>query len=142
MCSLTGVVIVSSLLKNPALANGYSATTLTTAAFSVLPLGRELLSISLIAFAYATLVGWSYFGAQAVIYLFGSSSLKVYRICYLFMIFLGSLLSLPFVFELTDFINALMVLPNVYALLSLKDQIFPQEKKVPFKKRKGTKNLL
>lgn len=123
LCALTGIVIVSSLLRVPSLADSYTATTLTSAAFSLLPWGELLLGISLIAFAYATLVGWSYFGAQAVTYLFGTDCLRTYRLCYLGMIFLGSVLSLPLIWEMTDFINACMVLPNVLALLLLRKSI-------------------
>lgn len=125
LCALTGIVIISSLLKAPSLADTYTATTLTTAAFSFLPFGELILGISLIAFAYATLIGWSYFGAQAVIYLFGETALPTYRLCYLGMIFLGSVLSLPLIWEMTDFLNACMVLPNVYALFSLHRDIRP-----------------
>ncbi|MBQ9767743.1 MAG: sodium:alanine symporter family protein [Lachnospiraceae bacterium] len=123
LCALTGLVIISSLLREPSLAEHYTATTLASAAFSLLPYGELLLGISLIAFAYATLIGWSYFGAQAVTYLFGESSLTVYRLCYLCMIFLGSVLSLPLIWELTDFINACMVLPNVLALFLLRKTV-------------------
>lgn len=125
LCALTGIVIVSSLLRMPSLAASYSATTLTSAAFSFLPHGELLLGISLIAFAYATLIGWSYFGAQAVTYLFGEDSLSVYRFCYLGMIFLGSVLSLPLIWEMTDLINACMVLPNVAALFLLRKKVLP-----------------
>ena len=125
LCALTGIVIVSSLLRFPSLAENYTATTLTNAAFSLLPFGEPLLGISLIAFAYATLIGWSYFGAQAVHYLFGNNALTTYRLCYLGMIFLGSLLSLPLIWELTDFLNACMVLPNVFALFYLHRTIQP-----------------
>ena len=125
LCALTGIVIVSSLLRFPSLAKGYSATTLTSAAFSILPCGELLLGISLISFAYATLIGWSHFGAQAVTYLFGEDALKTYRICYLGMIFLGSVLSLPLIWEMTDFINACMVLPNVLTLFLLHRDIRP-----------------
>lgn len=123
LCALTGIVIISSLLRVPSLAGQYTATTLTSAAFSLLPCGELLLGISLIAFAYATLIGWSYFGAQAVSYLFGETALPVYRICYLGMIFLGSILSLPLIWELTDFINACMVLPNITALFLLRGSV-------------------
>lgn len=125
LCALTGIVIVSTLLREPALAFSYTPTTLTSAAFSLLPCGELILGISLIAFAYATLVGWSYFGAQAVHYLFGNNALATYRLCYLGMIFLGSLLSLPLIWELTDFLNACMVLPNVFALFALHRTIQP-----------------
>lgn len=125
LCALTGIVIVSSLLRFPSLAENVSSTELTGAAFSLLPGGKIFLGISLIAFAYATLIGWSYFGAQAVIYLFGESSLQTYRLCYLGMIFIGCILSLPLIWELTDFINACMVIPNITALLLLRKSIRP-----------------
>ena len=125
LCALTGVVIISSLLRVPDLATSYTATTLTSAAFSLLPCGKLILGISLIAFAYATLIGWSYFGAQAVLYLFGTTALPTYRLCYLGMVFLGSVLSLPFIWEMTDFINACMVLPNIFALFFLWRDILP-----------------
>ncbi|MDD6035092.1 MAG: amino acid carrier protein [Lachnospiraceae bacterium] len=125
LCALTGIVIISSLLREPSLAEAYTATTLTSAAFSFLPFGEILLGISLICFAYATLIGWSYFGAQAVTYLFGTGALSTYRICYLGMIFIGSVLSLPLIWEMTDFINACMVLPNICALFLLRDRIKP-----------------
>jgi len=125
LCALTGIVIISSLLRTPSLGESYTATTLTGAAFSLLPFGEVILGISLIAFAYATLIGWSYFGAQAVTYLFGNNTLRTYRFCYLGMIFLGSVLSLPLIWEMTDFINACMVLPNVFALFLLRRDILP-----------------
>lgn len=123
LCALTGIVIISSLLRAPVLAEHYTATTLTSAAFSLLPGGKLLLGISLIAFAYATLIGWSYFGVQAVTYLFGEQSHTIYRLCYLCMVFLGSILSLPLIWELTDFINACMVLPNILALFLLRRSV-------------------
>lgn len=125
LCALTGILIVSSLLRNPSLTGAYTATTLTSAAFSLLPFGKVILSFSLIAFAYATLIGWSYFGAQGVQYLFGMDSLKTYRLCYLCMIFIGSVLSLPLIWEMTDFINACMALPNVFVLFFLRRKIQP-----------------
>ena len=125
LCALTGILIVSSLLRNPSLAEAYTATTLTSAAFSLLPFGEVILSFSLIAFAYATLIGWSYFGAQGAQYLFGRESLKTYRLCYLGMIFIGSVMSLPLIWEMTDFINACMAIPNVFALFLLRREIQP-----------------
>lgn len=125
LCALTGIVIISTLLRTPSLASAYTATTLTSAAFSLLPGGELLLGISLIAFAYATLIGWSYFGSQGAVYLFGEGSLPTYRICYLGMIYLGAILSLPLIWEITDFINACMVVPNVITLFLLRKKITP-----------------
>ncbi len=125
MCAITGLVIVSNLLKNPSSADGYSFAELTTAAFTPIPFGRTVLGISLIAFAIATLIGWSYFGEKAVEYLFGKSGINTYRLCYIVMIFVGSVMSLKLVWELTDFVNAFMAIPNLLCLLVLRKKIVP-----------------
>jgi AGCS family alanine or glycine:cation symporter len=129
MCAITGLVIVSNLLKNPSSVKGYSFTELTTAAFSPLPFGRSALGISLIAFAIATLIGWSYFGEKAAEYLFGKSGINTYRLCYIIMIFVGSIMSLKLVWELTDFVNAFMAVPNLICLIILRKKILPYNQK-------------
>ncbi|MDF2941179.1 MAG: hypothetical protein K0S01_37 [Herbinix sp.] len=125
MCAITGLVIVTNLLKNPASAKGYSFAELTTAAFDAIPFGNIFLGLSLIAFAVATLIGWSYFGEKAVEYLFGKSGISTYRLCYILMIFIGSILSLELVWEMTDLVNAFMALPNLICLFFLRKQILP-----------------
>lgn len=125
MCAITGLVIVTNLLKSPSSVEGYSFAELTTAAFAPIPFGRTILGISLIAFAIATLIGWSYFGEKAVEYLFGKSGINTYRICYIIMIFVGSVMSLDLVWELTDFVNAFMAIPNIICLLALRNKIIP-----------------
>lgn len=128
MCAITGLVIVTNLLKHPASAEGYSFAELTTAAFDALPFGDQILGLSLIAFAIATLIGWSYFGEKAVEYLFGKTGISTYRICYIVMIFIGSIMSLELVWELTDLVNAFMALPNLICLLLLRKLITPYQR--------------
>lgn len=128
MCAITGLVIVSNLIKNPLSTKGYSFAELTTAAFLSIPYGRTVLGISLIAFAIATLIGWSYFGEKSVEYLFGKASINTYRLCYMIMIFVGSIMSLKLVWELTDFVNAFMAIPNLICLIALRKKITPYNK--------------
>jgi AGCS family alanine or glycine:cation symporter len=116
MCGITGLVIVSNILKNPLSAKGASASELTTIAFEQIPFGGYILGLSIIAFATATLIGWSYFGEKAVVYLFGKEGIGTYRICYIVMIFVGAILSLEFVWELSDLLNAFMIIPNVLSI--------------------------
>lgn len=124
MCAITGLVIVSNILKNPESIKGLSSAELTTAAFAQIPYaGSIMLGISIISFASATLIGWSYFGEKAVDYLFGKKGIGAYRVCYIVMIFVGSILSLDFVWELSDLINAFMILPNIVSLLFLYKKI-------------------
>lgn len=123
MCAITGLVIVCNIIKDPLSVKGASASELTTIAFQQIPFGGYILGFSIIAFAAATLIGWSYFGEKAVVYLFGKEGIGTYRICYIVMIFVGAILSLEFVWELSDLINAFMIIPNVLSIWLLFKQI-------------------
>ena len=124
MCALTGLIIVSTIIRDPTLIDGLSMSELTTAAFSLLPfLGVGMLRVSLLCFAIATLIGWSYFGEKAVVYLFGTKGIGIYRLVYIMIIFFGSIMSLKLVWESSDLINALMMLPNLIALFFLRSKI-------------------
>lgn len=120
MCLLSGLVIVSNLLLHPESTQGVNEAGLTEAAFSYLPiLGNVFLSLCLVAFAITTLIGWSYLGEQAYRYVTGNKGIFIYKVAYIVMIYVGAVLPLNLVWECTDLINALMVLPNVAALFLL-----------------------
>lgn len=120
MCAITGLVIVSTIIKNPKSIEGYSFAEYTTAAFDQIPyVGTTILGISIICFAMATLIGWSYFGEKAVHYLVGPKGISYYHLVYMVAIFVGSILSLELVWDMTDTFNALMALPNILVLLLL-----------------------
>lgn len=124
MCALTGIAILSTALTAPESLAGFSMNDLTHAAFLRLSAGGpKLLNLCLMAFAFATLVGWSYFGEKAVLYLTGERGLYPYKTGYLVMIFLGSILSMSFIWQLTDFANLGMALPNLFALFYLRKEV-------------------
>ena len=79
-----------------------------------------LLGISLILFAFATLVGWSYFGKSAMEYLHPTGNGNGFILVYILMIFVGGIVSLEFVWETADLLNAFMVIPNLIALFALR----------------------
>ncbi len=120
MCLVTGLVIVSNMLYDPASVKGVPETGLTAAAFGHLPyVGDAFLTISLAAFAVTTLIGWSYFGEKATEYLLGKKGIPLYKLGYILMIYFGAIIPMRLVWESTDLINAMMVLPNVLALFCL-----------------------
>lgn len=124
MCLLTGLVIIANMLKHPESLIGVNEAGLADAAFSYLPVGgNTFLSLSLAAFAVTTLIGWSYFGEKAMEFLWGAKSISLYKLLYIVMIYIGAVIPLNVVWECTDLINAMMVLPNVLALFLLKDRI-------------------
>lgn len=124
MCFITGLVIVSNMLYDPASVTHVPETGLTAAAFSHLPyVGEAFLTISLAAFAVTTLIGWSYFGEKATEYLVGKKGIPYYKAVYILMIYVGAVIPMRLVWESTDLINAFMVFPNVLALYCLRRQI-------------------
>ena len=84
-------------------------------------IGNVFVAICLTFFAFTTIVGWNFFGKVNVQYLFNNNKVAVaiYSVVSLAFIFAGTLLSNDLVWELTDFFNYLMVLPNVLAILVL-----------------------
>lgn len=124
MCLVTGLVIVSNMLYDPSSIRNVPSTGLTSAAFAHLPyVGDAFLSVSLIAFAVTTLIGWSYFGEKATEYLVDSKGIPYYKLLYILMIYVGAIIPMNLVWECTDLINGFMVIPNVLALYMLRRHI-------------------
>lgn len=84
-------------------------------------IGSGFVAICLLFFAFTTIISWNFFGKINVQYLFKNNKFAVilYSVIAIVFIFLGSLLSNDLVWELTDFFNYLMVIPNVIALVAL-----------------------
>ena len=96
-------------------------TNLAQTAFGVVfgeKLGAMFVAVALFFFAFSTILGWNMFGKTNVNYLFGSKGVKVYTAIALVFIFLGTCMSSDLVWELTDFANYLMVLPNIVGLVA------------------------
>lgn len=125
MCLLSGLVIVTNMILHPASLQGINEAGWTDAAFSFLPFfGNAFLSLCLVAFAITTLIGWSYLGEQAYCYVTNNKGTAIYKTVYIVMIYIGAVMPLRLVWECTDLINALMVLPNVAALFLLQKHLY------------------
>lgn len=119
ICALTGIVIVSSVLAHPDISYTDGAA-LTKLAFSKIPVfGTPFLVMGLITFAFTTILGWCYYGEMAVEYLKGKRWTIVYRIVYIIVVLLGSIINLIVVWNIADCMNALMAIPNLVSLLLL-----------------------
>lgn len=119
ICALTGIVLVSSILAHPDISYADGAV-LTKVAFSKIPyVGAPLLTFGILTFAFSTILGWSYYGESAVNYLGGRRSYCLYRLLYVVALFFGSIISLDFLWNAADCMNALMAIPNLIALLLL-----------------------
>lgn len=89
--------------------------------------GNVFVAVCLFFFAFSTIVGWYFFGAQNVRFLFNGRGVGIYRTIVVCFVILGSLLQVDLVWQLADLFNGLMVLPNLLALWALnrvvKDQL-------------------
>lgn len=128
MCAVTGLVIVSTMIKSPEIFVGAEGDRLSFLAFSVLPFdGEGMLAVSLILFAFATILGWNFFGTCAVRYLFGEAGIIFYQVLYILAVYMGTVLSLNMVWTLSDIANALMMIPNLLCLLCLRREIYKKK---------------
>ena len=84
-------------------------------------LGSIFVAVCLLFFAFSTILSWNFFGKLNVEYLTKKSKVAVaiYSVIAIAFIFLGTMLKNDLVWELTDFFNYLMVLPNAIALFAL-----------------------
>ncbi len=126
--TFTALIIISTLYaggsdawktldKSELVANGFGV------AFGggnvALTIGSIFVALCLTFFAFSTIISWNLFGKINFEYLFGKKGLIVYSIVALAFVLLGSIFKNDLVWELTDFFNYLMVLPNVIALFAL-----------------------
>ena len=118
ICSMTGLVLVIggdfSGDKNGAALTAHSFSALLGGA------GTYVVALSLLFFAFSTILGWSYYGERCVYYLFGKRSILPYRIVFILMAMLGAVATnLEMVWNLSDVFNGLMAIPNLIGLIGL-----------------------
>jgi AGCS family alanine or glycine:cation symporter len=116
VCTTTGLAILVTGVWN----GGATGAALAGQAFSTgLPgtWGNLIVTISLVLFAYSTVIGWSYYGETAIVYLFGTRATLPYRLVWLVFIYLGAVGSLHLVWDVADTLNGLMAVPNLIAIL-------------------------
>ncbi|MEV4103158.1 sodium:alanine symporter family protein [Nonomuraea sp. NPDC049649] len=116
--TMTGLTIVVT----GAWTSGETGAPLTTKAFSHgLPgeWGGIVVTVGLVFFAFSTLLGWAYYGERCMDRLFGRPAVMPYRLLFIVLIFVGTVLELQTVWTFSDIMNGLMALPNLVGLLLL-----------------------
>jgi len=112
---------------------------LTTVAFQAgLPIaiiGKYIVNIGLVFFAFTTIIGWNYYGERCIEYLFGVKSIMPYRIIYIAFVAIGPFLPLELIFIVADIVNGCMAFPNLVGLIGLRKVII-EETEIFFKEMK------
>lgn len=132
VCLMTGLVLVSTIIKNPAI-NANEITdggVLTSLAFDQIPIiGPLILVVGIISFAFSTILGWAYYGERCVEYFAGKKGLIPYRVLYIAVAVIAPVVALDVVWDIADILNALMAIPNLIAVLLLSPIIVKETKK-------------
>lgn len=132
VCLMTGLVLVSTIMKNPAInANEIiDGGVLTSLAFDQIPvIGPLILVVGIISFAFSTILGWAYYGERCVEYFAGKKGLIPYRVLYIAVAVIAPVVALDVVWDIADILNALMAIPNLIAVLLLSPVIVKETKK-------------
>lgn len=117
MCLVTGVVIVSTCASQPSLLQSGGGV-LCFEAFCRIPyIGESLLVFSMVTFAFSTILGWSVVGEKCAVYVLGERAKVLYRGLWILFVLVAPIISLDIVWEFGDLFNALLVIPNVTALV-------------------------
>ena len=132
ICTLTGLTIVITGAWNV----GLEGIAVTTKAFQDgMPLSGEIVSfilmLSLVFFAFTTILGWDYYSERCLEYLTGGNMkvVKGYRWIYILAIFIGPYMTVSAVWTIADIFNGLMALPNLVALVALNGVVVSETKK-------------
>ena len=132
VCLMTGLVLVSTIMKNPAI-NANEITdggVLTSLAFDQIPvIGPLILVVGIISFAFSTILGWAYYGERCVEYFAGKKGLIPYRVLYIAVAVIAPVVALDVVWDIADILNALMAIPNLIAVLLLSPVIVKETKR-------------
>jgi AGCS family alanine or glycine:cation symporter len=119
VCTVTALVILTS---TPWYNGTLTGVPLTAAAFgtSLGKIGGGVVAISLLLFAFSSILGWSYYGQQCLYFLAKNGKfLPIYRVIFLSCTLVGALWEPALIWQLVDVCNGAMAIPNLMGLLYL-----------------------
>jgi AGCS family alanine or glycine:cation symporter len=137
VCTMTGLVLILSGLwtYGPEL-KGAKLTAMAFGEFLPGGIGEFIVTLTLIFFAYSTILGWCYYGEKSIEYLFKERAVKTYRVVFVIFVAVGTFLKLETVWRLSDIMNGLMAFPNLIALIGLSAIIVSETNKYYYKRQK------
>ena len=128
ICTMTGL----ALILTGAWQTDFAGAAMTTHAFATGlnsdTLGPMLVSVGLIFFAFTTILGWNYYGERCVVYLFGQKAVLPFKVLFIVLVALGSVMKLDMIWIIADIVNGLMAIPNLIGLVLLRSVVIEETK--------------
>jgi AGCS family alanine or glycine:cation symporter len=122
ICSLTALVIITTLYYQPGLTDIEGGVAMTSAAFErQLSWSPPLLAFAAMLFAFSTMISWSYYGLKGWTYIVGEKPGADLGFKLVFSIFaaLGCMIQLEAVLSFSDAMVFLICVPNVLGIYLL-----------------------
>jgi len=122
ICTLTALVILTTVYEPGMELNGVQGVELTSQAFaSTISWSTVPLSFIAILFAFSTMISWSYYGMKGWTYIFGESKQAeiVFKVIFCFFGALGCTIQLEAVLDFSDAMVFVIALPNILGLYML-----------------------
>lgn len=122
ICTMTALVILTTVYEPSMTGSGVQGIELTAKAFSdTISWSAIPLAFIAILFAFSTLLSWSYYGLKGWTYVFGESKSAELLFKFLFCCFaaLGCMVQLDAVLDFSDALVFVIALPNVIGLYLL-----------------------
>jgi AGCS family alanine or glycine:cation symporter len=85
--------------------------------------GHLIVLFSVMLFAISTAISWSYYGDRSANYLLGSKAVLPYKLAFVTAHFIGAVLPLAAVWGMGDVLLAIVILPNLLALVLLAPKV-------------------
>jgi len=125
ICTVTALVVLTSGVYNSA--DAVSESTMVARSFDSVfafgGLGQRFVAISIFLFSFSSVLGWNHYGAKAWEYMFGTSSVFLYKTLHLISIIAGALLTSSLAWDISDTFNGFMMIPNLIGIILLFDVV-------------------
>lgn len=119
--NMTALVIVTTGAYRT---SGTDGIEMTFNAFSTgIPWFPFLLAIAVFLFAFSTILSWGYYGERSWTYLFGERSMRAYQVIYVIFVFIGAVVNLQSVIDLSDMMILSMAFPNLLGCYLLSGKV-------------------
>ncbi len=112
-----------TVLHGPAVESGAPLTMLGFQSGLPGTWGQYIVLISVLLFAVSTAIAWSYYGDRCANYLFGAQAILPYKMIFVVMHFVGAVVPLAVIWSLGDVALAIVIVPNLIALVALSGQV-------------------
>ena len=129
ICTMTALVIIITGVYDPngphtALIDAKEGAALTSVAYgTVISWFPTVLSISIVLFAFSTMISWAYYGERAWVYLFGSKYSLIYKLFFISLTVIGTIVSADILIDFSFMLLLAMALPNILGLFILSGDV-------------------